>query len=144
MQDLTFHHTLILLGLGAMILEMVLGVSTGFDLVIVGGILIVAGALGLAVDSYLLSLIIIILLSLAYIFFFRTKLQKRLAVTTHATNADALIGQKALVKKQITKARPGQIVIDGEVWRAEAAESIDEGEEVIIQSVSGVTLRVIR
>lgn len=143
MQELTFHHTLILIGLGAMILEMVLGVATGFDLVIVGGILITSGAIGLAANSYSLSMVMIVLLATFYILIFRRKLQKRLAVTPHLTNAEALIGQKALVKKQIRKSKPGQIVLNGEVWRAEADESLDEGEEVIIQSVSGVTLKVI-
>lgn len=142
MQEFNFHHTLIVLGLGAMALEMILGVSTGFDLVIVGGILILAGAVGLAVDSYTLGLLIIFILSVSYVFVFRSKLQKKLTSITKATNADALIGKYGVVKKKITAKVVGQVDVEGEIWRASSDRTLDEGEAVIIQSVSGVTLEV--
>lgn len=56
------------------------------------------------------------------------------------TNAFSIIGQKALVIKEINSHSIGQIKIKGEVWSAESEndETITEGSEVEILQIKGV------
>lgn len=56
------------------------------------------------------------------------------------TNAFSIIGQKALVIKEISSHSIGQIKIRGEVWSAESEsdEIIAEGSEVEILQINGV------
>ncbi|MBI4080280.1 MAG: NfeD family protein [Candidatus Levybacteria bacterium] len=142
MQELSTNHVIIVLGVIAIIAEMVMGVATGFDLFVIGVILVISGALGIMTASFSLSMILIPVLSVLYIFVGRRFIKQRLAITTHATNADALIGKQGEVVRKITKEHPGRVKIDSEVWRAQAQTHIDEGAQVVVQSVSGVTLTV--
>jgi membrane-bound serine protease (ClpP class) len=54
------------------------------------------------------------------------------------TGAEALIGQKALVST------PTQVRVAGELWEARSEEALVIGEEVEVQGVEGLTLRVSR
>lgn len=130
------------MGLIAIILEMLLGAPTGFDLLLLGVIFLIGGGIGTLTSSFLTALIIIILLSFIYIFIGRKMIKKRLNVTTRKTNIDNLIGKKAIVIKKITSDKPGQIKVEGEIWRAESESNIDAGKQVIIDSLSGVTFMV--
>lgn len=59
------------------------------------------------------------------------------------TNADSLIGKKALVTKSITEWEKGQVKINGAVWTAAAkGTNIPEGSNCIIEKIEGVTLIV--
>jgi membrane protein implicated in regulation of membrane protease activity len=136
------NTVLISLGTLAIIAEMLLGAASGFDLLIIGIILIVSGATGMLLNSVLLPFVLILILSLIYLFGARELIKKRLAVTTKATNTEALLGRRAVVVKRITSHTPGRVKLEGEQWRATASSTIDEGSEVRIQSVSGVTLTV--
>ena len=76
------------------------------------------------------------------ILLFATKpfVKKFVDVKPTKTNAYSIIGQKALVIKEINSHSVGQIKIKGEVWSAESEndETIVEGSEVEILQIKGV------
>jgi membrane protein implicated in regulation of membrane protease activity len=56
--------------------------------------------------------------------------------------AEALIGGTG---KVVVACRPrGQIAVSGERWQAECVEGADVGDQVVIASIDGLTLRVSR
>ncbi len=59
------------------------------------------------------------------------------------TNCDALIGRRVLVSETIDpKANTGQVLIDGEVWKATADVQIDKNEYVEIIKQDSLLLTV--
>ena len=58
------------------------------------------------------------------------------------TNIDAIIGQSGIVRRHIAQNEVGLVKVGYELWRAKAEEDIEEGEEVEVIGVSGVTLEV--
>lgn len=136
------NYILIIVGILAMVTEILLGVATGFDLFIIGGICILSGGVGKLLNSFEISMVMVTVLSFIYITVGRSFVKNKLAVVTKQTNVDAIIGKKGMVIKKITSQKPGQVKVEGEIWRASADKNIEEGTEVMIESVSGVTLRV--
>lgn len=137
-------YLLIVIGVGCIILELILGVATGFDLFLVGLTLIVGGGVGLGTGSVKMGFLTTGVLSLGYVVFGRSLIKDRLKIQTTRTNADALLGQAGRVAKMIGPGHPGQVKVEGEVWRAEADHALDAGQEVVVESVSGVTLKVVK
>lgn len=140
------NFLLIIAGIIAIVAELVLGVATGFDLFLIGVIFILAGVVGTLLNSFSIALGVVVVLSLLYVFVARAFIKSKLTIQTRNTNVDALIGKKGIVIKKITSQKPGQVKVEGEVWRAvsdaAAAEPLDEGAEVTVESVSGVTIQV--
>jgi len=63
----------------------------------------------------------------------------------HASNVDALIGQKALVTEVISMNSPGVVKVNGESWRAVSEEgkfNIDEW--VVVEKIEGASVIVRR
>lgn len=58
------------------------------------------------------------------------------------SNVDALIGKVGLVTKTIDSDLGGQVLIEGETWRATADETIEENEKVTVSSVVGTRVHV--
>lgn len=143
MDEIQKSYLLIFLGILAIILELLLGVATGFDLLIIGIIAMLSGGIGVITTSFTNALIGVTVLSLLYMFIGRRFIRKELSIKTQATNVDALMGKKGIVVKQIIPAQAGQVKVDGEIWRAEADKTIDKGKTITIESVSGVTLHVV-
>lgn len=135
---------LLIAGILAILVELILGVSMGFDLFLVGIMMIIGAGIGLYVHSFIVALCVVIILSLVYVFLGRKFIQEKLTVETKSTNVENIIQKKAIVTKKITNKYPGQVKIEGEIWRASSKEDIDVGESVVIQSVSGVTLYVVK
>jgi membrane-bound serine protease (ClpP class) len=54
--------------------------------------------------------------------------------------ASALLGRRALALERLDPR--GRVRLDGELWNAEAQESVDAGAEVVVTGVEGLTLRV--
>lgn len=142
MERFDSNYLLIIVGIVAIILEIILGALTGFDLLLIGVIFIVSGLLGLVSQSFTIALISISILSFAYVAFARGYIKKQLIIKTKATNVDALIGKKGIVIKAITLHKAGQVKVEGEIWRSESEQAIDEKAHVVVESVSGVTLLV--
>lgn len=142
MENLNLNTGFIIAGILAIIAELVLGVATGFDLLVLGVGFIVAGVVGSVFDSFAVSLTTLVFLSVTYIVFGRSFVKKALNIHTTKTSVDALIGKKGVVVKKITPQNAGQVKVEGEIWRAQADMSLDEGVSARVQSVSGVTVTV--
>ncbi len=103
------------------------------------------GALIAMIVSFFTSNIIIqtsIFVISSAILLFTTKpfVKKFVDIKPTKTNAFSIIGQKALVIKEISSHSVGQIKINGEVWSAESEDGklISEGSEVEILEIKGV------
>jgi membrane protein implicated in regulation of membrane protease activity len=72
----------------------------------------------------------------------RTRLKQR----SVPSNADALMGERAMVMVRVAEHAPGQVKVRDEVWRAVPAPGVsgpfEQGEVVTVEGVDGVTLRV--
>lgn len=123
-------------------IEILLGAVTGFELLILGLILIVSGSLGYVANSFVLAIFTATVLLFVYVYFGRQKLRDYLVLGTKKTNVDSLIGKEAAVIEDISSTNAGKVKIDGEVWRASCGETVKKGSTVKIESVSGVTLSV--
>lgn len=134
--------TLIILGILAIIAEIVLGAATGFELLIIGVVFVIGGGIGMLTNSVMIAGSSIVILILGYIFFGRNRINDVLHITTTKTNADSIIGKQATVISDIEVDDPGQVKIEGEIWRAESDKNIAKGKKVTIKSISGVTVRV--
>jgi len=72
-----------------------------------------------------------ILLRLAY------KAHKRKPVT----GVEEFIGLKGIAKTDIDS-RKGMVMVHGELWQAVSDEKVNKDEEVIVEEVKGLTLKV--
>jgi membrane protein implicated in regulation of membrane protease activity len=133
---------IVIVGLCLILAELFLGIATGFELVLIGSILITGGFAGIATDNYVVTLVISIILSIIYIAFGRRLIKSKIIVTTHKTNIDKLIGQKAVVIRSITPDTPGLVRINDEDWRASSSDILFEKDKCTVNSVEGVTLLV--
>ena len=129
-------------GLGLVVVELIVGVDTGFDFLLVGLSLILGSLFGFLFDAYLVAIGVSITISILYIVFGRKYIKKKLNISTHKTNIDALIGKQAVVLKTITKDKAGQVKLENEIWRAASSKVIKKDSKVKIISVEGVTLKV--
>lgn len=86
-----------------------------------------------------IQIIAFFLISILLLVFTRPIVRKTLVKEKEKTNADKIIGQKALVIDEINElAGTGQIKISGAVWSAKADEVIAKDEIVIIKDIKGV------
>jgi len=138
----TIHQFFVIFGLLLALMELVLGVATGFDLVLVGTILIVSGTVGGLFSSIYVTLGTSIILGITYLFFGRSFVKKKIIVITRHTNIDRLIGKTGIVIRSITPDTPGLIRLADEDWRASSSEIIYEKDKVEVQNIEGVTLIV--
>jgi len=143
MDSVNNNYLLIILGVIAVIVELLLGVVTGFDLLIIGVVLILSGSIGFLFGSFTIGLVATIVLSLLYVLFGRNFVKQNISIATTKTNSDALLGKKGKVVKKITSQMAGQVKVEGEIWRAHSKTTLDEGTTITVQSISGVTLTVI-
>ncbi len=140
--DLWLWLVLVIVGLLLILLELIVGVETGFDLVFIGSAFILGGLVTWPFHSWLLSLIITSLICIAYVFIGRRYVHRWTAVSQTKTNIDAIIGRQGIVLRSIARNVDGLVKVGNEQWRARAAEDIKEGNEIVVISVSGVTLIV--
>lgn len=131
-------------GLGFVILELLVGIETGFDLVLVGKTLIIGGGVGNFFDNWVIGVATTGVLALSYVFLGRKYLKDKLYTKPHLSNAAALIGKKGVVTKLISPNQPGLVKVDNELWRAASGEEIAEGVEVEVQKIEGVTVTVVK
>jgi membrane protein implicated in regulation of membrane protease activity len=123
-----------------------MGGFAGFDLVLIGSAVAAGGVVGLIAGDPVVGLIVAAALSLAYIALGRRWVRARLQHGTVASNADAVVGQRALVVQRLAEHQPGQVRVRDEVWRAApargAAGPFEPGAVVTVEEVDGVTLLV--
>ncbi len=66
------------------------------------------------------------------------------------TGKEGLVGQTGEVRKSFvsrpdeTSAFTGSVFVMGELWRAQAGEALERGDEIVVQGADGITLQVSR
>ena len=132
----------VIVGLLFVLLELIVGVETGLDLVFIGSAFILGGLVTWPFHSWLLTIIVTSLICVAYVALGRRYVHRWTMVSKAKTNIDAIIGRQGIVLKSIAKNVDGLVKVGNEQWRARAEEGIKEGDEIVVTSVSGVTLIV--
>lgn len=129
-------------GIGLIAAEILSG---DFFLLMVGvGALAGAGA-EFAFGNTLVAVAVFALVSIGLVTFARPWLKRRMHGELVHTNADALIGRKA-VAVSLVNAQGGQVRLDGDVWSARAFDdqrAISPGESVTVVEISGATAVVL-
>lgn len=132
----------IYIGLLLIILELIVGVDTGLDLFFVGLNFIISSFLQRLIDYPYTGLVSIFILSFLYVIFGRELIKQKVAVATHKTNVDSLIGRTGSIVKLNADKKSGLILVGSEKWRFESDQKVSEKESVIIDAVEGVTLKI--
>ncbi len=140
--DLWLWLVFVIAGFLLVLLELIVGVETGLDLVFIGSAFIVGGLVAWPFHSWLLTVIVTSVICIAYVALGRRYVHRWTAVKKTKTNIDAIIGRNGIVLRSIARNVDGSVKIGNEQWRARAKEDIKEGEEIVVNSVSGVTLIV--
>jgi len=143
---MSLNWLLIIVGALCVLTEVAMGGFAGFDLVLVGSAVALGGFIGLMVGNPIIGTAVAAALSLLYIALGRRWVRSHLLHKTVASNADALVGQSALVLTRVAEHQPGQVKVRDEVWRAApargAAGPFEAGTVVVVDDVEGVTLLV--
>lgn len=134
----------VVVGLLMILLELFIGVETGFDLVMLGSALILGGLLTSFLDSWLVTAICASAFCALYVGIGRKYVKAKMKVSDTKTNVDAIIGKTGIVKSRIGKDTSGLVKVGNEEWRAISEDSIniEEGEDITVVDVTGVTLIV--
>ncbi len=92
-----------------------------------------------------LQIVWFVIVSVATLLLTRPLAKKYINNKTMATNADRVIGSKAVVKERIDElAGTGAVLADGKIWSARTADGAvaEPGEIVTVQEIRGVKLVV--
>jgi len=130
------------IGLVLIIVELLLGVNTGLDLVFIGSALILGGLITLAFQSWVWTALASGVIAIAYVVIGRRYLHRHIAVDAVKTNIDTIIGRTGVILAAVEPNHDGLVRVGNEEWRARAAGPLPEGETVVVTAVSGVTLTV--
>ncbi len=140
MLDIAPQQILAIIGLILILLELYVGVQTGFDLLVIGLILFFSG---LVAPDLSVACIFTIILALGYFFLGRKLLRSKLSKKTwDKLNTDKLIGATATVIKSVSPTNPGLVQLGDEQWRASANQEIKSGTKVVVTGLEGITLVV--
>ncbi len=129
-------------GLVLVLMELLLGIETGLDMVFIGSAFILGGLITVAFGSWVWTAIISGGICIIYVFIGRRYIHQRIAVQGEKTNIDTIVGKSGVVRQDIGLNKIGMVKVGMEEWRAKADDEIKEGEEIIVTGVSGVTLNV--
>lgn len=140
--DLWLWLIFIGVGLVFILLELLLGVDTGLDMVFIGTAFLIGGLISWPFKLWGVTVIVTVIICIAYVFLGRKYVHKWTAVKLEKTNIDAVIGSNGIVLKDIAKHSVGRVKVGNERWRAKAEEDIPEGNEIVVTGVTGATLTV--
>ena len=138
----TIPQLFVIAGLLLVLAELLVGIQTGFDLVLIGSILFVSGFVGMFTNSVPLMLVLASALSILYIAVGRNKIRQKVAVVTKKTNIDKLVGATGTVVRSVTPDTAGLVRVNDEDWRASAEEILYERDAIVVEGIEGVTLIV--
>lgn len=97
----------------------------------------------LLIKNVALQTIIFVIVSALSLVLTRPLVKNKLSASKVKTNADRVIGQKAVVIEDIDPIHgSGQVKVSGKVWSAKAEENIKTGETVDVLQIEGVHLIV--
>lgn len=103
---------------------------------------IVALIISFFTDNYIIQFGIFVLLGVILLVTTRPLLQNLLKQHKEATNVDRIIGMQGIVTEKITKAKNGEVKVDGKHWTAQADKAIKEGSTIKVLELNGVKLKV--
>lgn len=130
------------IGLVFILLELIVGIDTGLDLVLIGTAFLIGGLVSWPFKLWIVTLLVTVIICVVYVLVGRKYIHSRLAVKPVKMNVDLVIGQRGVVLKDIKRNTPGRVRVGNENWRARAEEDIREGTEVLVSEISGATLIV--
>ena len=135
---------LIFIGIGLLmiLLELIIGIATGLDLVFLGSAFIIGGLITWPFHSWILTLIITMVICIAYLALGRRYVHRWTATRKEKTNIDVIIGRRGIVLQSLTPGVNGLVKVGNEEWSARAEESIEKGEVIVVIAINGVTLNV--
>jgi membrane protein implicated in regulation of membrane protease activity len=135
---------LIAIGIGIVliILELLLGVDTGLDLVFIGTALGLGGLITIAFNSWVWTAITAGIICIIYVIIGRRYIHRRTLVPLSKTNIDTIIGKTGTVQQKIEPEQDGLVKVGNEQWRARSDTTINQGETITVTGVTGVTLIV--
>jgi len=140
--DLWIWLIFVIVGLLFALVELIIGVETGLDLVFIGSAFILGGLVTWPFHSWILTVIVTGIICIAYVALGRRYVHRWTTTRKSRTNIDAIIGRQGIVLRSIAKNVDGLVKIGYEQWRARAEEDIKEGDEIVVTGVSGATLIV--
>jgi len=132
----------LIFGFALIFLEIFVGVQTGFDALLVGVSLLLAGLASYSGLSLEISVFIAVFVLALYFVFGRRYIRNKLIVKTSHVGTRALVGKTAVCVKTISQGSAGQVKLAGEVWRAMSDSKIEINQEVLVEGVEGVSLIV--
>lgn len=140
------NWSLVIGGVGLVVLEVVLGTVTGFDLALIGVSLVAGGTIGLITGSTKVGLFAAGAIAFIYLAFLRRRIRSKLMSPNKPMNTDSLVGKHGLVTERIAPHAPGMVRVGDELWRASVLSgdqvAIEPGATVTVVSIDGVTLGV--
>jgi len=119
--------------------------SGDFFLLMVGVGALAGAGTEVLFDNTLLSCAVFAIVSIGLVTFARPWLKRRLHPELVHTNADALIGRKAVAVSAVD-AQGGQVRLDGDLWSARSFDdrhAIEPGQSVTIVEIAGATAVVL-
>ena len=129
-------------GLLLVMLELIIGIETGLDLVFIGSAFVLGGLVTWPFHSWLTTVIVTSAICVAYVAIGRRYVHRWTLIKAEKTNIDAIIGRTGIVTQSIAKHNDGRIRVGSERWKARGEEEIKEGDEIVITGVKGITLIV--
>ncbi len=132
----------IVIGLVMVLVELLLGVDTGLDLVFLGSAFIVGGLITWPFHFWVVTLVVTLVICLAYIAIGRRYVTRWRSTGKAKTNIDTIIGKKGIVTRTISPTIDGLVKVGYEEWRGRSNATLKEGDEIVVKGVSGVTLLV--
>ncbi len=116
--------------------------SGDFVLLMLGAAALAAAGSSALFGSLVIDVAVFAVTAVGLIVLARPVLRRRLAITQHTkTNAEALVGNKALVVSQVD-AHSGQVKLRGEIWSArtyDETEVLEPGRSVTVMDIAGAT-----
>lgn len=94
-------------------------------------------------DNFFVQFAVFVILGIMLLLTTRKFLEKLIKSREDTkTNLDRIFGSTAVVTEPLRKNEVGEVKVEGKKWSAISKESLEVGEEVIIESIDGVKLIV--
>lgn len=126
----------------AVVFAIIEALTVGLTSIWFGGGALIAGIVALFCDKILVQIAVFLIVSIVLVAITRPLAKKHVNDKAEKTNVDAIVGMSGVVLSAIVPPLSGQVKADGKVWTAIADYEIDEGKEVKVLEIKGVTLKV--
>ena len=103
---------------------------------------IVSLILSFIYDSLFLEIGIFVILGIILMILTKPLLDKYVKSKSVKTNLDRVIGMHGICTEEIKKNVIGEVKVDGKRWSAISTERINVNDEVLIEAIDGVKLKV--